>query len=64
MSALKEKLTDIDPDYIEEAIALTPTYMITELIGEYEPTLEKLIKETLKIIIKDIREETKRRARI
>lgn len=57
MSILKERLMKIEPNFMEETIALAPMCMIAELIKEYEPTLETLIVETLKTIIKDIKEE-------
>lgn len=60
MNILKEKLMRVDINLMEETIALAPTYQIAELIKEYDAVVEVIMTETLKTIIKDIKE---RRAR-
>lgn len=57
MSTLKEKLMKVKIDLIEEAIAIAPTYQTAKLIEEYYPLVEKAMKEALRLIIKDIKEE-------
>lgn len=59
MSVLKEKLKSIKPNLIEETIAIAPTYQVAELIREYDPFLELAMADTLRAIIKDIRDEEK-----
>lgn len=57
MSVLKEKLMSINHNLIEETIAIAPTYQTAELIKEYDPAVETIMTETLRKIIKDIKEE-------
>lgn len=56
MSILKEKLMNVNQNLIEETIAIVPTYQVAELIKEYDSVLEIIMTETLRTIIKDIKE--------
>lgn len=57
MDILKEKLMKVKTDLIEETIAIAPTYQTAGLIEEYYPLVEEAMREALRLIIKDIKEE-------
>lgn len=59
MSILKEKLMNVNPDLIEETIAIAPLYQVAGMIKEYDPFLEELMTDTLRTIIKDIKARRK-----
>lgn len=60
MNALEEKLMKVKIDRIEETIAIAPTYQTAKLIEEYYPLVEEAMREALRLIIKDIREERRK----
>ena len=60
MSTLKQKLMEIETDLIEETIAIAPTHQTAGLLKDYDPILETILTERLRLIIKDIKEERKK----
>lgn len=57
MNILEEKLMEVKIDLIEETIAIAPTYQTAKLIEEHYPLVEEAMREALRLIIKDIKEE-------
>lgn len=57
MNTLEEKLMKVKIDRIEETIAIAPTFQTAKLIEEYYPLVEEAMREALRLIIKDIKEE-------
>ena len=48
---------EVKIDLIEETIATAPTFQTAKLIEEYYPLVEEAMREALRLIIKDIKEE-------